>query len=220
MAFDTQITLTGPWCGPIQMLEEQSNEGRKSVRDGDTAASLGLTGAPIEGPTYFTQFEPLAVELWGHACGSAACISSHFRTMVVEGEEVQASATTTGDVSATIEAHKRDGTPALEGTISLGPDHPQVGLAARTKRYRRSPWRGRSGAAPSRSGSPAFFRSNRDRAPRFAGALLTSRVTVAYRRLLDVIGARSCAVPDDLSRMLVVSRGTASSAETCRSSSR
>ena len=149
-----------------------------------------------------------------------ACISSHFRTMVVEGEEVQASATTTGDVSATIEAHKRDGTPALEGTISLGPDHPQVGLAARTKRYRRSPWRGRSGAAPSRSGSPAFFRSNRDRAPRFAGALLTSRVTVAYRRLLDVIGARSCAVPDDLSRMLVVSRGTASSAETCRSSSR
>ncbi len=130
-AFDTQITLTGPWRGPIQMLQEQSNAGRKSVHDGDTAASLGLTGAPIEGPTHFSQFDPLAVELWGHAWWERGCISSHFRTMVVEGEEVQASATTTGDVSATIAAHKRDGTPVLEGTISLGPDHPETALEAR-----------------------------------------------------------------------------------------
>ena len=101
------------------------------MHDGDTAASLGLTGAPIEGPTHFSQFDPLAVELWGHAWWERGCISSHFRTMVVEGEEVQASATTTGDVSATIAAHKRDGTPVLEGTISLGPDHPETALEAR-----------------------------------------------------------------------------------------
>ena len=51
--------------------------------------------------------------------------------MVVEGEEVQASATRTAPDRATIEAHKRDGTPVLEGSISLGPDHPQTALEAR-----------------------------------------------------------------------------------------
>jgi hypothetical protein len=130
-AFDTQITLTGPWRGPAQMLQEQSNDGRPSVHDGDTAATLGLIGAPIEGPTHFSQFDPLAVEVWGFAWWERGCISSHFRTMVVEGEEVQASATTTGDRSATIAARKADGTPVLEGTISLGPDHPQTALEAR-----------------------------------------------------------------------------------------
>src|ERR1700748_1713680 len=120
-AFETTITLTGPFRGPIQMLQEQSNEGRKSVHDGDTAATLGLIGATIEGPTHFSQFDTLAYELWGHAWWWRGCISSHFRTMVVEGEEVQASASTRGEGSATIEAHKADGTPVLEGTISLGP---------------------------------------------------------------------------------------------------
>src|SRR3954466_15522691 len=103
-AFETPITLTGPFRGPIQMLQEQSNEGRKSVHDGDTAATLGLLGAPIEGPTHFSQFDPLAYQLWGHAWGEGGCISSHFRTMVVEGEEVQASATTRGEAAAAIEA--------------------------------------------------------------------------------------------------------------------
>ena len=130
-AFDTPITLTGPWRGPIQMLEDQSNDGRKSIHDGDTADSLGLTGAPIEGPTHFSQFDPLGVTLWGPAWFERGCISSHFRTMVVEGEEVQASATTTGEQAATIGAVKRDGTPVLEGSMSLGPDHPQTALEAR-----------------------------------------------------------------------------------------
>jgi len=103
-----------------------------SVHDGDTAASLGLGGAPIEGPTHFSQFDPLAVQLWGpDAWFGRGCISSHFRTMVVEGEEVQASVTTASDHRATIEAHKADGTPVLEGSISLGPDHPQTALEAR-----------------------------------------------------------------------------------------
>jgi hypothetical protein len=130
-AFDTPITLTGPLRGPAQMLQEQSNDGRPSVHDAGTAASLGLTGAPIEGPTHFSQFDPLAYQLWGYSWWERGCISSHFRTMVVEGEEVQASASTTGETAATIEAHKVDGTPVLEGTISLGPDHPQTALEAR-----------------------------------------------------------------------------------------
>jgi hypothetical protein len=130
-AFDTSVTLTGPWRGPIQMLQDQSNDGRKSIHDGDTADTLGLTGAPIEGPTHFSQFDPLGATLWGAAWFERGCISSHFRTMVVEGEEVQASATTTGGRTATIGAVKRDGTPVLEGSISLGPDHPQTALEAR-----------------------------------------------------------------------------------------
>ncbi|MGH9271117.1 MAG: hypothetical protein ACRDZ2_07575 [Ilumatobacteraceae bacterium] len=106
-----------------------------SVHDGDTATSLGLGGAPIEGPTHFSQFDPLAVQLWGHAWFERGCISSHFRTMVFEGEEVQASTTTTiGADAATIEAHKADGTPVLDGSMSLGPDHPQTALEARRSR--------------------------------------------------------------------------------------
>lgn len=131
VAFDTPITLTGPWRTPAQMLQEQSHEGRMSVHDAETAASLQLAGAPIEGPTHFSQFDPLAVELWGQAWFERGCISSHFRTMVVEGEEVRAGATSTDDLQANIEAHKRDGTPVLEGTISLGPDHPTTALEAR-----------------------------------------------------------------------------------------
>ena len=133
-AFDTPITLTGPWRAPVQMLHDQSNDGRPSVHDADTAASLSLTGAPIEGPTHFSQFDPLGVELWGHAWFERGCISSHFRTMVVEGEEVQASMTTVGAEASRIEAHKADGTPVLVGTASIGPDHLQSELAARRAR--------------------------------------------------------------------------------------
>jgi hypothetical protein len=130
-AFATPITLAGPWRGPAQMLEEQANDGRPSIHDGDTAATLGLLGAPIEGPTHFSQFDPLAFQLWGPAWWERGCISSHFRTMAVEGEEVQASVTTTGENTGTIEAHKRDDTPVLAGSISLGPDHPETALEAR-----------------------------------------------------------------------------------------
>ena len=116
------------------MLQEQSHDGRMSVHDGDTAASLGLPGAPIEGPTHFSQFDPLAVALWGQAWFEHGCISSHFRTMVFEGEEVQATTTSTGGTLATIEAHKADGTSVLEGTITLGPEHPPTALEVRRAR--------------------------------------------------------------------------------------
>jgi hypothetical protein len=131
MRFSTEITVSGPMRSPAQMLAEQEVDGHASVHDTDAAASLGLIGAPIEGPTHFSQFDPLAVALWGQAWFEGGCISSHFRTMVVEGEQVQASMTTTGPTSARIEAHKPDGTPVLSGTASIGPDHPDTELDTR-----------------------------------------------------------------------------------------
>jgi hypothetical protein len=69
-AFDTPITrdgdaLIGPFRAPRQMLAEQQYDGHTSVHDDATADKLGLPGAPIEGPTHFSQFDPFAVELWG-----------------------------------------------------------------------------------------------------------------------------------------------------------
>ena len=121
-AFTTPLTLTGPARKPAQMLADQSYDGHASVHDGDMAESLGLTGAPIEGPTHFSQFDPLAATLWGDSWFERGCISAHFLNMVVGGEEVTASATTTGPDRATIAAAKPDGTPVLSGTITLGPD--------------------------------------------------------------------------------------------------
>ena len=134
MGFDTEITLTGPWHTPAQMLADQVVDDHASVHEGETAASVGLTGAPIEGPTHFSQFDPLAVALWGERWFTSGCLSSHFRTMVVEGEEVQASMITTGPCSARCEALKTDGSTVLVGTASVGPDHPPTELDERRGR--------------------------------------------------------------------------------------
>ena len=131
MGFATEVTLTGPLRSPVQMLADQLVDGHTSIHDGDTAAGLGLTGAPIEGPTHFSQFDPLAHARWGDAWFERGCVSSHFRTMVVEGEQVQASMTTTAANAARIEAHKADGTPVLVGSVSVGPDHPPSALELR-----------------------------------------------------------------------------------------
>lgn len=103
------------------MLADQEYDGHSSVHDQDTAASLGLAGAPIEAPTHFSQIDPLASLVWGDHWFETGCISAHFRTMVVEGEEVQATLTlaASGD-TARVEAHKSDGTPVLTGTASAG----------------------------------------------------------------------------------------------------
>jgi hypothetical protein len=134
MRFATEITLTGPVRSPAQMLAEQSYDGHPSVHDGATAATLGLAGAPIEGPTHFSQFDPLAVAVWGPAWFEHGCISAHFRNMVVAGDQVQAALTTTSENAATIEAHTTDGRPVLTGTASVGPDHPETELDARRGR--------------------------------------------------------------------------------------
>lgn len=126
-SFPTELTISGPLRSPAQMLAEQVVDGHASVHDDSAAASLGLSGAPIEGPTHFSQFDPLCATLWGQDWFERGCISSHFRTMVVEGEEVRAVLHSSGR----IEAHKADGTPVLIGTASVGPDHAETELDGR-----------------------------------------------------------------------------------------
>lgn len=137
--FGTEVTVSGPWRSPGQMLEEQDVGGHTSIHDGDTAAGLGLTGAPIEAPTHFSQIDPLAAAIWGQDWFERGCVSGHFRTMVVEGEQVQAALTTTSPTSARVEAHKEDGTPVLAGTASIGPDHGPTELDIRLASHQGDP---------------------------------------------------------------------------------
>lgn len=121
-AFDARITLEGPERHPHQMLAEQTYAGHASVHDDATSQSLGLAGAPIEGPTHFSQFDPLAHLLWGEAWFERGCISAHFQTMVVEGEGVTARTVRQSGVRAGINAQKSDGRSVLTGSVTLGPD--------------------------------------------------------------------------------------------------
>jgi hypothetical protein len=130
MSFATEITLTGPYRRPAQLLASQQVDGHLSLHDESTAALVGLTGAPIEGPTHFSQVEPLAALVWGLDWFERGCISAHFRTIVMEGEPVQASLTAGGGAPAPIEVHKPDGTTVLAGSASVGPDHGQTHLDA------------------------------------------------------------------------------------------
>ena len=133
MLSSTPMTLTGPFREPAQMLAEQSYGGHKSVHDAGSAAKLGLPGAPIEGPTHFSQFEPLAATLWGDRWFTHGCISAHFQNMVIEGEHVQAQLSFDGPgaTMGRIDAHKADGTPVLTGTASIGPEHGDTALSLR-----------------------------------------------------------------------------------------
>lgn len=120
VAFTTPLTLTGPTRQPRQMLADQSYGGHASLHDSATAGGLGLTGAPIEGPTHFSQFDPLVFACWGREWFETGCISAHFKTMVIEGEEVTASLDTSGGPSGRIGAVKGDGSVVLVGTASIG----------------------------------------------------------------------------------------------------
>src|SRR5262245_36512933 len=129
--FDTEVTLTGPWRSPAQMLADQEYDGHSSVHDESTAAPLGLVVAPIEGPTHFSQFDPLGVARWGDRWFTSGCISAHFQNMVVEGEEVQATVVAGPSAIARADAHKRDGTAVLTGTLSVGADDAQTEVSDR-----------------------------------------------------------------------------------------
>lgn len=127
-AFTTSIALSGPFRAPAQMLAEQEYDGHASVHDDATADKLGLRGAPIEGPTHFSQFDPLGVRMWGRDWFESGCISAHFENMVIEGELVQAFAVPeSGHPMARIHAMKNDGTRVLSGTMSV------FGTTARTE---------------------------------------------------------------------------------------
>ncbi|MBI4935205.1 MAG: hypothetical protein HY828_15090 [Actinobacteria bacterium] len=131
-AFDTPITrdgdsLVGPFRAPRQMLADQEYDGHTSVHDDATADQLGLPGAPIEGPTHFSQFDPLATELWGQPWFERGCISAHFETMVIEGEEVRATVTPSGPTAARGVAVKRTGEPVLSASLTLGDEPTELG---------------------------------------------------------------------------------------------
>ena len=117
-AFATVPDLCGPLRRPRQMLAQQIVDGHLSIHDDTTAERLGLRAGPIEGPTHFSQFDPLLVELFGPAWFETGCLSAHYQTMVVEGEEVRAFAArpAAGATITRIWAEKRDGTPVLTGT--------------------------------------------------------------------------------------------------------
>ena len=67
MTFDTALTLSGPLRKPRQMLADQEYGGHTSIHDDEMAEKLGFQAGPIEGPTHFSQFDPLLVQIWGQA---------------------------------------------------------------------------------------------------------------------------------------------------------
>ncbi|WP_271079561.1 hypothetical protein [Aurantiacibacter sp. MUD61] len=125
--------LTGPWRRPRQMLAKQAVSGSTSIHDDSTAQELGFSGGTIEGPTHFSQFEPLAEAFWGNEWRRAGCISAHYRAPVFEGEAVRAIATLDAGQPdyAAIRMEKEDGTEVLTGSMSVGEDAPQSALRAR-----------------------------------------------------------------------------------------
>lgn len=135
MAFDTSLITTsddtehggtrhGPERHPKQLLGDQEYDGHASVHDDEVAGELGLTGAPIEGPTHFSQIDPLAFDVWGQQWFETGCVSAHFLNMVVEGESVTASITPARTGAARIDAAKGDGSPVLTGTATVDPTQP------------------------------------------------------------------------------------------------
>ncbi|RFA27803.1 hypothetical protein CAI21_14430 [Alkalilimnicola ehrlichii] len=138
MSFDTPLALCGPLREPRQMLAEQEYSGHTSIHDDDMAEKLGFRAGPIEGPTHFSQFVPLLAHLWGKDWFERGCFSSHFQNMVVEGESVRAfvELPAPGATRARAWAEKADGTPVLEASASLGPDHGPSLLEQRMARLR------------------------------------------------------------------------------------
>ncbi|UTP40563.1 hypothetical protein M9M90_05105 [Phenylobacterium sp. LH3H17] len=122
MSFSTELSLAGPLRRPRQMLGDQTYGGHSSIHDDAMAEKLGFRAGPIEGPTHFSQFQPLLARIWGQAWFERGCLSAHFLNMVVEGEEVRAFAEIPPDgaTSTRVWAEKADGTPVLEASASLG----------------------------------------------------------------------------------------------------
>ena len=141
MSFNTPIetrdgVMSGPLRSPANMLIEQEYGGHKSIHDDAEAERLGFRAGPIEGPTHFSQFDPLLVALWGQTWFERGCISCHYKNMVVEGEQVRVYVKQVSDTRADCWAEKADGTPVLEASATLGPDHGETLLEARMAKLR------------------------------------------------------------------------------------
>ena len=136
--FSTPLVLSGPLRSPRQMLADQEYGGHASIHDDSMAEKLGFRAGPIEGPTHFSLFPPLLERIFGRDWYERGCISSHYQNMVVEGEEVRAFAEmpARGAARTKVWAQKADGTPVLEASASIGPDHGETLLEARMKALR------------------------------------------------------------------------------------
>ena len=130
--------LSGALRSPVNLLTEQKYAGHKSLHDDAEAARLGIKAGPIEGPTHFSQFVPLLAEVWGNAWYERGCFSSHFLNMVFEGEKVRTEIDrpAPGATRTLARAFKEDGTPVLEASASLGPEHGETLLEGRMKALR------------------------------------------------------------------------------------
>ena len=130
--------LKGELRRPVNLLTEQKYAGHKSLHDDAEAARLGIKAGPIEGPTHFSQFVPLIAGVWGRAWFEQGCFSCHFLNMVFEGEEVRAEIDEPApNATRTLaRAFKADGTPVLEASASIGPDHGETLLEGRLKALR------------------------------------------------------------------------------------
>ena len=130
--------LTGEFRRPRQMLTSQEYDGHASIHDDSTAETLGFVGAPIEGPTHFSQFTPLLHRTFGDVWFEQGCLSAHFQNVVIEGEEVQATIAVMPAAAnmAQISAIKRDATPVLTGTASVGADVGPTELDRRMQKLR------------------------------------------------------------------------------------
>jgi hypothetical protein len=139
MSFDTELFIAGPLREPRQMLAAQEYGGHLSIHDDATAEKLGFVAGPIEGPTHFSQFVPLLVDLWGQRFIEQGCMSFHYQNPCTEGDRVRAYVRRPADVSdrcLRVWAEKADGTPVLTGTASLGPDAGPSELDERLRRLR------------------------------------------------------------------------------------
>ena len=132
--------MYGEYRSPKQMLDAQEYDGHLSIHDDQMAEDLGFSGAPIEGPTHFSQFVPLLHEVFGDVWFERGCISAHYQNMVVDGEEVRVFAEPRGSdlTPIAIGAEKRDGTPVLIGTASVGPDYGETEIDRRLAKLRPS----------------------------------------------------------------------------------
>jgi hypothetical protein len=134
----TPLALCGPLRKPLQMLADQAYGGHASIHDDAMAEKLGFRAGPIEGPTHFSQFAPLLAQLWGRAWFERGCFSAHYQNMVVEGEAVRAFVALPAEGASRTPAWalKADGTPVLEASASLGPDHGMTLLEERLAQLR------------------------------------------------------------------------------------
>jgi hypothetical protein len=130
------MALYGPFRGPRQMLADQEYGGHVSLHDDATAKKLGFAAAgPIEGPTHFSQFVPLLDRVWGRDWHETGCLSIHFKSPCVEGDEVRAwvEAPANGSRQVGVGMDKRDGTEVLTGTASIGLSPPESELERRLR---------------------------------------------------------------------------------------